>query len=65
MRVHCLTDWRKIGHGAKICDIGCADHVAVDSSKPGPLQSLVSTSEEYVSMERYDFQLVKGEPIRK
>ena len=40
--------------------LACADDVVVASSKPEPLQSLVSTSEDYGSMERYEFQLVKS-----
>ena len=58
-----LERLEKIDHGAKIDEIGCAtsaDDVAVASSKPEPLQSLVSTSENYGSMERYEFQLVQS-----
>ena len=60
-----LDRLENIDHGAKIGEIGCAapacaDDVAVASSKPEPLQSLVSTSEDYGSMERYEFQLVKS-----
>ena len=51
--------------GATIGEIGCAapacaDDVAVASSEPDPLQSLVHTSADYGSMERFDFQLVKS-----
>ena len=50
MRNRCFTDWKN-DHGAKKGEIGCAasactDDVAVASSKPEPLQSLVSTSED-------------------
>ena len=58
-----LDRLEKNDHGEKIDEIGCAtpaDDVAVASSKPEPLQSLVSTSEDYGSMERYEFQLVKS-----
>ena len=54
-----------IDQGTKIGEIGCAapacaDDVAVASSKPDPLQSLVHTSADYGSMEKYEFQLVKS-----
>ena len=54
-----------IFQGATIEEIGCAapacaDDVAVASSKTDLLQSLVHTSADYGSMERFDFQLVKG-----
>ena len=60
-----LDRLEKNDHEAKIGEIGCAapacaDDVAVASSKPEPLQSLVSTSEDYWSIERYEFQLVKS-----
>ena len=64
-----LDRLEKIDHGAKKGEIGCAapacaDDVAVASSEPEPSQSLVSTSEYYGSMERYEFQLVKSVVIK-
>ena len=58
-----------IYQGATIGEIGCAapacaDDVAVASSKTGPLQSLVHTSADYGSMERFDFQLVKSVVVK-
>ncbi|MCG7879544.1 MAG: reverse transcriptase family protein [Candidatus Thiodiazotropha taylori] len=60
-----LDRLEKIDNGAKIGDIGCAapacaDDVAVASSKPEPLQSLINTSADYGSMEHYEFQLAKS-----
>ena len=58
-----------IYQGATIGEIGCAapacaDDVAVASSMTGPLQSLVHTSADYGSMERFDFQLVKSVVVK-
>ena len=60
-----LDRLEKIDQGAKIGEIccaapACADNVAVASSKPDPVQSLVNTSAAYGSMEHYEFQLVKS-----